>query len=341
MTGSAERASARSGPPGEGMPWTVLQLVTWSAEYLARKGVESARLDAEHLLADTLRADRLSLYLDFDRPLTPDELSRFKPMLLERARRKPLQYILGRAAFRDLELKVDSRVLIPRPETEELVEAVLAWSRGTGRQNLRALDVGTGSGAIALSLAKEGPFARVVATDSSDAALELARENAGACGLEDRVELRLGASIDPISPGERFDVVISNPPYVAEQDFVALAPEVREWEPREALVGGEDGLSVLRDLVFHAPDVLERGGLLALEVGAGQASVVARHIRGTVGFGPPEVLRDLGRIERVVLADWRGRGEDSTGAETLATKGSPSDEPASGPAFLSRSNRIR
>ena len=322
MSGSVSGPSIWSDPPPQGMPWTVLHLVTWSAGYLQGKGITGARLDVEHLLAHTLGMDRFQLYLDFDRPVPPDELARFKPLLRERAQRKPLQYILGRTSFRDLELLTDPRVLIPRPETEELVEAVLERVAGWGRQGLRPLDVGTGSGAIALSLAHEGPFGLVVATDSSAGAVEVAQANARAHGLEGRVEFRTGESLGPLRPGEQFDVLVSNPPYVAEEDFGSLEAEVRVWEPRAALVAAEGGLAVLHDLVSEAPTALTKGGLLALEVGAGQASAVIERIRSTFGFDPPVVLRDLRRVERLVLATWRGEGRsglDGIAAGELAT----------------------
>ena len=309
MSQTRSGPSLWSDPPLDGMPWTILHLVTWSSGYLEGKGITGARLDVEHLLAHILGMDRLQLYLDFDRPVPPDELARFKPLLRQRARRKPLQYILGRTSFRDLELLTDSRVLIPRPETEELVEAILEQVGGWGRQSLRALDVGTGSGAIALSLAHEGPFGLVVATDSSAGAVEVAQANAGVHGLEGKVEFRIGESLDPLRPGEQFHVLVSNPPYVTEEDFESLEAEVRVWEPRSALVAAEGGLAVLNDLVSRAPTALTKGGLLALEVGAGQAPAVTERIRSTVGFDPPVVLRDFGRVERLVLATWWGEGQ--------------------------------
>ncbi len=286
--------------------WTVLHLVEWSSAYLAGKGVAESRLDAEHLLAETLGTERLSLYLDFDRPVTPGELARFKPRLLERARRRPLQYILGRVPFRALELTVNESVLIPRPETEELVGAVLAWLEGSGPVRPRALDIGTGSGAIALSLAREGNFGRIIATDISDAALGVARRNAGRNALESRVEFRLGDLFAPVARGERFDVVVSNPPYVSGEQFDELSPEVCLFEPREGLVAGDGGLAVLTRLVAGSGAVLAPRGLLALEVGAGQAHAVAERIRRARGFAPPTVILDLAGIERIVLARWHG-----------------------------------
>jgi release factor glutamine methyltransferase len=293
-------------PPPPGEAWTILHLLRWSARYLEEKGIEGGRLDGEHLLADTLGMGRLDLYLHFDRPLTAEELEAFKPRLLERARRKPLQYILGRTSFRELELRTDPRVLIPRPETEELVEAVLQRVREGGAADLSALDVGTGSGAIALSLAREGPFRRVVATDRSPEALEVARENARTAGLDGRVEFREGRLFETVEAAERFHVVVSNPPYVTEEEFRGLQPEVRDWEPREALVAEEGGTAVLDALVEGAGRVLETGGLIALEVGVDQAGKVADRIRAAPGYAAPMVLRDLAGRDRILLARWTG-----------------------------------
>ena len=302
-TPSVQRDEPASPPPA-GEPWTVLRMIRWSGEYLRDKGIDEGRLDAEHLLAETLGLSRLELYLQFDRPLTAEELKRFKPLLLRRADREPLQHVLGHATFRELELKVDARALIPRPETEVLVDEVLRWveARLDGVESPRALDVGTGSGAIALSLALEGPFDRVVATDRSEEALELARENREAAGLEDVVELRVGSLFEPLAEGERFHVVVSNPPYIAREDVDALAPEVAEWEPEAALYGGPDGLEILRPLVRGAPDVLHPGGLLALEMGAGQAGDVSAVVRETGRYGDPMVRKDLAGRDRILLA---------------------------------------
>ncbi len=282
--------------------WTVLRMMRWSGEYLEEKGVEKGRLDAEHLLAHALGLARLNLYLQFDRPLTAEELDRFRPLLRRRARREPLQYILGRAAFRELDLRVDPRVLIPRPETEVLVQEILDWAADEGRQGLEALDVGTGSGAIALSLAVEGPFRRVVATDASREALEVAAENRAEAGLEERVELREGSLFEPLAADEGFDVVVSNPPYVAEVEAGDLEPEVAEWEPRGALFGGPDGLAVLRALVAGAGGRLRPGGLLALELGAGQAGPMVRAVEEQGSWDDVRVRKDLAGRERVLLA---------------------------------------
>lgn len=300
MTTAAEAPSAARGRDGE--VWTVLRLMRWSGEYLESKGIERGRLDAEHLLAHALGAKRLDLYLQYDRPLDREELDRFRPLLKRRSEREPLQYILGHAAFRHLDLRVDRRVLIPRPETEVLVDEVLAWAAAQGRGALSALDVGTGSGAIALSLLVEGPFPAVVATDTSAEALALAVENARTLGLEGRIELREGALFDALRPGETFDVIASNPPYVAETEVATLEPEVGVWEPAQALCAGPDGMTVIRALVGAAGEHLAPRGLLALEVGATQAGLAVAEIEAAGGYEDVRVRRDLAGRERVVLA---------------------------------------
>jgi release factor glutamine methyltransferase len=276
-----------------------MEMVRWTEGYLREKGFESPRLNGELLLAGTLGLKRLDLYLQFDRPLTPDELAEFKARLRRRAKREPLQYIEGHAAFRDLRLRVDTRVLIPRSETELLVDEVLAWAGG--REGLRALDVGTGSGAIALSLATEGPFARVVATDVSADALEVARANHAATAPGAPVEFYVGAVYAPVW-GQTFDVVVSNPPYIGESERDALDAGVRDWEPAQALFSGETGLDVIRELVAGAPEVLRAGGLLALEIGWKQADAVAELVRAVDGFSEPAVRRDLEGRDRIVTA---------------------------------------
>lgn len=279
-----------------------MELLRWTAEYLEGKGFHNARLNGELLLAGTLKLKRLDLYLQYERPLRPDELAEFKARLRRRARREPLQYIEGEAHFRDLVLRVDGRVLIPRPETELLVQRVIDWA--AGRPGLAAADVGTGSGAIALSLAAEGAFERVVATDVEAGALEAARANHAAAAPEAPVEFRLGDGLAPLA-GERFDAVVSNPPYIATGERPSLDPEVSEWEPASALFGGDDGLEIIRPLVAGAASVLRPGGLLALEIGAGQGAAVAELVRAAGSFGEPRVEKDLAGRDRIVLAELR------------------------------------
>jgi len=281
--------------------WTVLRMMEWSGEYLAAKGVVRGRLDAEHLLADVLGLGRMDLYLQFDRPLVTEELDRYRPLLKRRAKREPLQYILGRAAFRELDLEVDERVLIPRPETEILVDEVLEWAAAHAGAGSRGLDLGTGSGAIALSLALEGPFELVVGTDSSEAALEIAWRNAEDAGLNEKVEFRLGSYFEPVSDEEPFDLVVSNPPYITEGETASLEPEVRAWEPGAALFAGPDGLRALRAIVAGAGRHIRPGGLLALEVGWGQAGPVVAMLEDTGEYVDVCVRLDLTGRERMVL----------------------------------------
>lgn len=277
-----------------------MELLRWTAEYLGEKGFHNARLNGELLLSGVLGVKRLDLYLQFDRPLRPEELAEFKGRLLRRAKREPLQYIEGEAHFRDLRLRVDPRVLIPRPETEQLVQRVLDWA--APRPGLAAADVGTGSGAIALALATEGAFGRVVATDVEPGALEAARANHAFAAPEAPVEFRLGAGVAPLR-GERFDVLVSNPPYIGTGERESLDVEVRDWEPASALFAGGDGLDVIREIVAGAPAVLRPGGLLALEIGERQGAAVAGLVGAAGAFGAPRVEKDLAGRDRIVLAE--------------------------------------
>jgi release factor glutamine methyltransferase len=291
--------------PDPGEAWTPIRLTRWSGEYLREKGVENGRLEAELLLARVLNVGRLDLYLQFDRPLETGELGAFKQLLRRRAAREPLQYVLGKTPFRQIDLRTDGRALIPRPETEILVGEVLDWAT---HQNppLTALDVGTGSGAIALSLLKEGPFDRVVGTDPSQDALELARENAVAEGLTEKIGLREGSLFDPLVEGEVFDVIVSNPPYVPVGEGDSLQPEIREWEPTEALFAGPEGMDVLLPLVRGAPDFLRKGGLFAAEVGDDQGLRVSRAMKDTGAYRDVSIRPDLAGRDRVVLGVARG-----------------------------------
>jgi release factor glutamine methyltransferase len=284
---------------------TALLLARKAGQHMADRNIENARLEAELLLAHTLGISRLDVYLQHDRPVDGAELERFRSLVRRRLRHEPLQYILGRTRFRQVELLVDRRVLIPRPETEVLVGEVLAWVKSRPGSELRALDLGTGSGAIALSLAGEGAL-HVVATDISADALDLARSNAERLDLQGRVEFRLGSLWQPIGSDEQFDIIASNPPYVGESERDSLAPEVREWEPAVALFSEADGLGVLRQIVAQAASYLRPGGLLALEIGASQAAQTTELIGADERYCSTRVLRDLAGRERVLLAETRG-----------------------------------
>jgi release factor glutamine methyltransferase len=269
---------------------TVGEVLRRSTDHLAAKGCEAPRLDAELLLAHALGMARIDLYLAFERPLRADELDAVRGLVVRRAGREPLQHILGEWGFRRLTLRVDGRALIPRPETEVVVERCLALLAGQERPHV--LDVGTGTGAIALAIADEHPGARVTGIDISPEALALARENLELTGLD--VELADGDLLAGLPPGP-WDLVVSNAPYIARADRETLEPEVRDWDPPVALFGDEAVAAVARGAVT----VLTNGGALVLEVGDGQAADVAR-LLAELGFRDIRVTPDLALRERVV-----------------------------------------
>jgi release factor glutamine methyltransferase len=262
---------------------TLAEVLRRSADYLAAKGVDSPRVDAEHLLSHALGLTRIALYTQHDRPLTPGELDTIRSLVRRRGEREPLAYVLGEWGFRRLTLRTDARALVPRPETEVVVERCLALLAGLDAP--RVLDVGVGSGAIALALVDEHPGARVTAVDVSPEALSLARENAARLGLD--VELRAGG-VEAAAEG--WDLIVSNPPYVGADELPGLQPEVRDWEPRGALV--DEGLHA--ELVRTA-----RTTWLVLEVAAGRAPAVARELE-EAGYRGVRITRDLSGHERVV-----------------------------------------
>ncbi|MGC6424048.1 MAG: peptide chain release factor N(5)-glutamine methyltransferase [Lentimonas sp.] len=237
--------------------------------FFKEKGVPNAKLDTDLLIAHSLGIKRLDLYLDLERPLTEAQLAVLRPLVKRRSQREPLQYILGTAEFYGLQLKVDQRALIPRPETEELVERIIEKFKDRSAPQ-RILDLGTGTGALACALAKAYPDATVTAVDFSDAALELAKENVAQFALEDQITIQQGSWFAPIGEGETFDLIASNPPYLTEEEMTTAEPEVIDYEPSSALVSGADGLDDLRILVSETPTYLAKGGLLAMETGIHQ-----------------------------------------------------------------------
>jgi release factor glutamine methyltransferase len=269
-------------------------VIRLSTEYLDRHGSTTPRLDAELLIGHALELSRVDLYVHHDRPLEEPELARVRALLERRREREPVAYILGEWGFRGLTLGLDRRVLVPRPETEELVGVCLELM--DGRDQPSVLDVGTGSGAIALAIRHELPGARVAACDVSDGALEVAAANGQRLGLH--VEW-LAGGLEDVGEGREFDLIVSNPPYVAEAELAGLEPDVRDWEPRLALVAGPTGLEVLRQVVAGAPARLAVDGRLALECGAGQAAPLADEMR-TAGWRQVEARRDFAGVERIV-----------------------------------------
>ena len=276
-----------------------LPLAQKAAQLFTERGIENGRLEAELLLAHVLGIRRLDLYLQYDRPLTEPQLEQFRALVRRRLKREPLQYITGHVQFRHLEIEVDARALIPRPETELLVGEVVRYAAERA-EPLRAIDIGVGSGAIALSIAHECPAVHVVATDVSGDALALAEQNAHALGLT--LELRPGHLWAAVAAEETFDIVVSNPPYVADSESAELQPEVRDWEPHGALFAGADGLAVVRELIAGAAPHLNDGALLALEIGMTQATAVTALLAATTSYESINVRRDLSGRERMVTA---------------------------------------
>jgi release factor glutamine methyltransferase len=260
-----------------------------AVDALGAAGVDDPRLDAELLLAGASGLDRATLTAEPDQPLSGGASRAFGLMVRRRLRREPVAYILGRKGFRRIDVEVDRRVLIPRPETELLVEVALQL------RPRRVLDVGTGSGAVALAVADELPATELVATDTSTEALAVARINATRVGVADRVRFAPGT----LPEAERFDLVLANLPYVSEPEWEQLPPEIREYEPRTALVSGPTGLEAIESLLDGLAAPADVTGGVAVEVGAGQAEAVAELI-ADAGFDSTEVLRDLAGIERVV-----------------------------------------
>lgn len=273
--------------------WTVLKLLRWTADYFAARGLDAPRLDAELLLAATLGLDRVGLYVNFERPLQTDELAVFRARVRRRANREPLAYILGATEFWSLPLKVTPDVLIPRPDTELLVEEALTRLSGPAR----VLDVGTGSGALAIAIAHERPECRLTAIDLVPAALAVAAENAHRNQVAERIAF---AECDLAAlPAGPFDLIVANPPYIPQGDLITLMPEVRDFEPWLALDGGADGLDAYRALVRQIGMVLAPGGWLLVEVGIEQA-VTVQELFASAGLTEIFTARDLAGIERVV-----------------------------------------
>lgn len=277
--------------------WTIADVLRWAADDFRARGIESPRLDAEVLLSRALGTTRIQLVVDAPRVLPAEDLARFRDMVRRRRAHEPVAYILGEREFFGRVFRVDRRVLVPRPDTETLVEVALDRTRHVS-MSMRALDLCTGSGCVAVTLAKERPTSSVIATDASDDALAVARDNALRLGAYN-VALCTGDLYGALDASARFDVITANPPYIARGDIASLMQDVRDFEPRLALEGGDDGLALIRRVVSGAPAHLVPGGVLAVEVGAGQAPAVAELLRAA-GFDSIDSRRDYARIERVV-----------------------------------------
>ena len=284
--------------------WTVSRLLRWASEDLTKRGTDSPRLDAELLLGRTLGLDRVQLIVQHGRPLESVELAAFKQLFLRRRAREPMAYILGKREFYGFEVQVDRRVLVPRPDTEVLVDVALARTSERDMYG-RALDLCTGSGCVALALGLRRKTWKITGSDLSEDALAVARTNAIRLGVARNVHFVHGDLFQALPAGPCFELIVSNPPYIASAEIAELMPEVRDFEPRLALDGGMDGIRVLRRLVAEAPLHLSPGGVLACELGAGQSDDVVALFEAA-GFSDVRRSVDLGGHERVVSGQLPG-----------------------------------
>ena len=293
----------------DGFRMTVFEILNWSAHYLKDHRVENPRLNAELLLARSLSLSREGLYARLQNLIREEEKETVESLMKRRISGEPLQYILGHQEFWSIDFQVDSRALIPRPETELLVEqTLLILSEKSFKKPPVVLEIGTGSGAVAVALAKEAKDIFVVASDISGDALRLAKENTASSGLLHRIKFVHGNLLDPfrlLREREPFDIILSNPPYIPFLEIEGLDKEVRDYEPIIALDGGEDGLSFYRDIISQAPLYLKKGGWLLLEIGQAQGGKVSEFIDKRGDFSPPQLLKDLSGLERVVKAQRR------------------------------------
>ena len=291
-------------PMAKSPPWTILALVKWTTGYFQNHQIESARSEAEILLAHSLALRRIDLYLNHDQPLCGDELKRFKALIKRRVDREPLAYITGTREFWSLALAVNPSVLIPRPETECLVEAVLPFLDNPGGSPQWVLDMGTGSGAIIIALAHEHPEHRYVGMDRSEPALNTARQNARTHQVDHCIDWFCG-SWDAALAAERetIDLIVSNPPYIRSADLNDLQPEIRHHEPATALDGSTDGLACLRQIIDSAHRYLKVGGRLALEMGCDQATDVQSLAEAVGRYHPPNIIKDYSGLDRVAVME--------------------------------------
>jgi release factor glutamine methyltransferase len=280
-------------------PWTMLGALNWTAAYFHSHGIDSPRASAEILLAHVLELQRIELYVRYDQPLQPAELDRYKALIRKRIDREPVAYITGEKEFWSLSLIVNPSVLIPRPETECLVEAALAVL--AENDTLRVWEPGTGSGAVSVAIARERSHCRIFASDRSPAALAVARQNAVRHEVSDRIGFFAADWFEAVSARSRmFDAVVCNPPYIRRADIEGLAPEIARFEPRHALDGGPDGLDAVRHLIREAPGYLAEDGALLLEIGYDQGPAVLDIVRSRGEYAAPEILKDYGGNPRVL-----------------------------------------
>ena len=284
-------------------PWTIKRLLDWTQNYLGQKGSESARLDTEVLLAHALDCRRIDLYTRFEEVVPEDVRGKFRELIQERVKGCPVAYLVGRKEFFSLVFEVNRDVLIPRPDTECVVDECLRLAKTMPVPTI--LDIGTGSGALPIALAKQHPGAVLTATDFSTRALEVAKRNAAKLGVGERVRFLQGDLFAPIAAGEKFDFILSNPPYIPTADIADLAPGVRDYEPRLALDGGPDGFAVFDRLIADARAFLKPEGYLILEIGSPQEEPARRKIESHGGYELGKTLFDSAGHPRVLRAKLR------------------------------------
>lgn len=284
--------------------WTVRDLMKFSIDHLQRRGFDEARLNVELLLSHALKCQRIQLYTNFDKPLTPEELKTFRSLYERRLNREPVQYIIGSTSFMGLQFQVDTRVLIPRPETETLVEQVMfVCQKLAPSQAISIIEVGAGSGNIAVALAKFVKNAALTSIETSTEAIEVARLNAEFHGVQDKITFEHIDVFEPVDQLllKRFDILISNPPYASKDDWEHLQQEVRKFEPRVAVSDWKDGYEFYRRLIELAPYLLRENGSMLFEIGFGQSETIVRLMQ-QAGFFDCSVVPDLQAIPRVVIA---------------------------------------
>jgi release factor glutamine methyltransferase len=287
-------------------PWTILKIIQWTTQFFSSKGILQPRADAEVLLAHVLGLERIQLYLNYDQPLKSAELAAYRQAIQRRAAREPVQYIIGHQEFWSMELEVSPAVLIPRPETEVLVERALAVLAQRAGEAPLILDVGTGSGAIAIALAQEIPTLRAIASDVSPAALAVARRNAVRHGVAERIHLVAMDVFGGLAVARtRFDLIVSNPPYIATSELRGLAPEVARAEPCTALLGGPQGLTLIHGILESAWGMLKSGAFLLMEIGHTQAAALAAELEHSPHYHEINFTNDYAGIARVLEARQR------------------------------------
>lgn len=292
-------------PPPQPRVWTTLDLIKWTTDFFIKKGIESARLEAELLLAEVLECPRIQLYVNFEKPVSAERLAKYRDFVKRRAEtREPLQYILGNTQFIDLKVRVSKGVLIPRPETELLALWAVERLKASSGDALRALDLCTGSGCLALFMASKEPRAKITATDLSPAALAIARQNAETLKLIERIEFSESDLFSTLSADLRgaLDLIVSNPPYIDPAQKPTLQPEVRDHEPEMALFAEEKGLAILRRIITDAGEWLKTGGWLGLEFGFGQHDAVREIAEKTGVFEAVVIVPDSNKTPRFLQA---------------------------------------